>query len=387
MSTNFEERMSELRAWYRGALEERLRALDDALETLFGGEGDADVVWGRIRAEARAAQDSGASYGFPGVSEAGRYLVEAPAECLRPAAVGLADVLRDVIHGVEAAPDRRCHGWVEHLLGPLPHAPGIELTPGPADPAVVWAALLDVLDLEPDALAARLAERLGVDVADPADAPGPARFLVPPGLARSLGVVPLTEDGVRVWAASPHPTDLRALLALRTTTGRTPVLDVTTPEHLRTTLAGGGDDRPVTRPTSGSSPAREGPPLVLVVEDDPDQRLLARAVLERRGYRVREAEDGVEGLEEIHRAPVDLVIVDLGMPRMDGVTLLRRLRSDPDHASLPIIVLTGTGTPGREVELIEMGADDYIEKPLEPRLFLARVRATLRRAGVHAPSP
>ncbi|MGD2068976.1 MAG: response regulator [Gemmatimonadota bacterium] len=387
MGTHFEQRMSELRGWYRGALEERLGALDDALGTLLGGGDDAGAASDAIRAQARAVRDSGASYGFPGVSEAGRYVAETPAECLKPAAVGLADVLRDVVHGVEATPDRRSHGWAEQLMGPLPRPLGVELTPGPADPAVVWAALVDVLHLEADALAARLAERLGVDVADPADGPGPARFLVPPELARSLGVVPLAEDGVRVWAASPHPTDLRALVALRATTGRTPVLDVTTPEHVRTMLGGGENAPSAGRPELASTPEPGDPPIVLVVEDDPDQRLLARAVLERRGYRVLEAEDGVEGLEELARAAIDLVIVDLGMPRMDGATFLRRLRSDADHGSVPVIVLTGTGTQGTEVEVIEMGADDYLRKPLEPRLFLARVRATLRRAGARPRSP
>jgi DNA-binding response OmpR family regulator len=120
---------------------------------------------------------------------------------------------------------------------------------------------------------------------------------------------------------------------------------------------------------------------VLVVDDDVTARTLSKALLEMEGCRVVEAEDGVEALDVVERSDAlpDLVILDLTMPRMDGEETLRRLRALIPAADLPVIVLTGSRDTETEVRLVEAGADDYVRKPVEPRLFLSRVRAALRR--------
>jgi DNA-binding response OmpR family regulator len=119
------------------------------------------------------------------------------------------------------------------------------------------------------------------------------------------------------------------------------------------------------------------------VDDEPAARLLIRAMLTKGGYRVVEAGDGVEALSVVDRGEsVGLVVADLNMPRMDGLELMWELRDRPDWEHLPVIVVTGEVDEILETQLMEEGADDYIRKPLDPRLFLARVEATIRRSAV-----
>lgn len=121
---------------------------------------------------------------------------------------------------------------------------------------------------------------------------------------------------------------------------------------------------------------------ILVVDDDPIQRLLVTTVLENSGFRVTQAENGEAALihlgsgEECH-----LLVTDLDMPVMDGDMLIRKLRADPRTVALPIIVVTGSEQGDRESQLIEIGADDYIRKPVDPPRLVARVRGALRRAS------
>lgn len=122
------------------------------------------------------------------------------------------------------------------------------------------------------------------------------------------------------------------------------------------------------------------PPSVLVVDDDEATRLLVRTLLEKRGYGVGEACDGLDALEVLRAGgPFDLVLVDLDMPRMDGLELIWELRGTPEWRHLPAVVVTGEQDAQLEISMMEEGADDYVRKPLDPRLLLARVRATLRR--------
>ena len=120
---------------------------------------------------------------------------------------------------------------------------------------------------------------------------------------------------------------------------------------------------------------------VLVVDDDKSTRMIARVLLESIGYRVTEAEDGLVALGELKGHAYDLVILDLDMPRMDGRDLLARVRHGVSTIGLPVIVLTGSGGESAEVELMGLGADDYIRKPIDPPRFISRVQAVLRRAG------
>lgn len=138
-----------------------------------------------------------------------------------------------------------------------------------------------------------------------------------------------------------------------------------------------------TRPEGVGAEAPDGAPTVLVVDDEPTVRTLVRALLEMEGCRVLEAVDGVEALEFLEGADERpaLVILDLQMPRMDGEELLRNLRASPPAADVPVIVLTSATDTETEVRLVEAGADDFVRKPMDPRLFVTRVRAVLRRVG------
>ena len=115
---------------------------------------------------------------------------------------------------------------------------------------------------------------------------------------------------------------------------------------------------------------------VLVVEDDAEIAGVLRRSLAREGYDVRLAADGVTALEESGAFEPDAVVLDLGLPRLDGVEVCRRLRSASD---VPILVLTARDALESRVEGLDSGADDYLVKPFERQELLARLRALLRR--------
>jgi DNA-binding response OmpR family regulator len=122
---------------------------------------------------------------------------------------------------------------------------------------------------------------------------------------------------------------------------------------------------------------------VLVVDDDAVNRTLARALLEKEHYSVTEATDGSEALVHLARGvDLDLMVLDLDMPTLGGREVLKAVRGSVRTAGLPVVVLTGSSSPELEIELMEQGADDYIRKPLDPLRFIARVKATLRRASM-----
>lgn len=118
---------------------------------------------------------------------------------------------------------------------------------------------------------------------------------------------------------------------------------------------------------------------VLVIEDDDDLRGQVVDLLKAQGIVVDAAADGREGLYQASEYPVDLAIVDLGLPRLDGVEVVRGLRAA--GRSFPVLVLTARGRWQDKVAGLEAGADDYLVKPVHPEELLARVRALLRRAG------
>ena len=115
---------------------------------------------------------------------------------------------------------------------------------------------------------------------------------------------------------------------------------------------------------------------VLVVEDDADITDVLRRTLRQEGHEVRSAADGAEALEVAEDFVPDLVILDLGLPKLDGVEVCRRLRSDGD---VPILMLTARDALDSRVEGLDSGADDYLVKPFEREELLARLRALLRR--------
>jgi DNA-binding response OmpR family regulator len=124
--------------------------------------------------------------------------------------------------------------------------------------------------------------------------------------------------------------------------------------------------------------------LVVLVEDDEDIRRLVRDLLAREGFAVEAAESAAALDQVLARQRPDLVILDLMLPGEDGLSVCRRLRS---RGNVPILMLTAKSDPVDRVVGLEMGADDYVTKPFDPRELLARVRALLRRARGHAGEP
>lgn len=119
---------------------------------------------------------------------------------------------------------------------------------------------------------------------------------------------------------------------------------------------------------------------ILVVDDDEDIVRVIRVNLQLEGYEVEVAHDGQEALDKALDSPPDLVLLDIMMPRMDGLTALKRMRSHPSLASTSIVLLTARGLTEDRVNGLELGADDYITKPFDVVEMLARVKAVLRRA-------
>jgi two-component system KDP operon response regulator KdpE len=121
-------------------------------------------------------------------------------------------------------------------------------------------------------------------------------------------------------------------------------------------------------------------PIVVLIEDEPQIRRFLRATLGSQSYRLFEAGTGADGLVEAASRQPDVVIVDLGLPDMDGLEVIRRLR---EWSTVPIIVLSARGQEADKVVALDLGADDYVSKPFGADELLARVRVALRhKAGV-----
>jgi DNA-binding response OmpR family regulator len=121
---------------------------------------------------------------------------------------------------------------------------------------------------------------------------------------------------------------------------------------------------------------------LLMIEDDARLANMVSTYLGQSGYNVAHAGDGQAGLAQLQAQPIDLVILDLMLPGMDGLEVCRRIRAlAGDLAQTPVLMLTAKGDPMDRIIGLEMGADDYLPKPFEPRELLARIRAVLRRQG------
>ena len=116
-----------------------------------------------------------------------------------------------------------------------------------------------------------------------------------------------------------------------------------------------------------------GPALILIVEDNEANRLLAGAVLEREGYRVEMAGNAQEALDRLAIGSPDLILMDVQMPGMDGLTLTRRLKNDTRTAGIPVVALTALAMTGDRELTLEAGCSGYISKPINTRTFAAEV--------------
>jgi putative two-component system response regulator len=120
------------------------------------------------------------------------------------------------------------------------------------------------------------------------------------------------------------------------------------------------------------------PPTVLVVEDDPANRDLLRRLLASDGYEAIEATDGLSALEAVAGQTPDLVLLDIGLPGIDGLEVCRRLRADPVTLTLPVILLTGRSSVEDVIAGLDAGGDDFLTKPFDAGELLARIRSALR---------
>lgn len=134
------------------------------------------------------------------------------------------------------------------------------------------------------------------------------------------------------------------------------------------------------KPTKDTRTAK----LVLVVDDEPHMVRMIRMNLERDGFRVIEAKNGVQALDQIRTKLPDVVLLDVMMPELDGFATLKMLR---EFSSIPVIMLTAKGEENDRVYGLELGADDYLPKPFGPRELSARIKAVLRRAESVSVSP
>src|SRR5215468_2616554 len=130
------------------------------------------------------------------------------------------------------------------------------------------------------------------------------------------------------------------------------------------------------RSQEGSFPV---PQTIALVDDDRNILTSVSMALEAEGFAVKTFSDSTEALRELSTQPCDLVVLDIKMPRMDGMELLAKLRK---HSQLPVIFLTSKDDEVDEVLGLRMGADDYIKKPFSQRLLIERIRALLRRGDM-----
>src|SRR5213596_2692337 len=125
-------------------------------------------------------------------------------------------------------------------------------------------------------------------------------------------------------------------------------------------------------------------PVVVLIEDEPQIRRFLRATLTGQGYRLFEATTGADGLVEVGSRQPDVVIVDLGLPDVDGIDDIRRLR---EWSAVPIIVLSARGLERDKVAALDAGADDYLTKPFGVEELLARLRVALRHRAAAGTGP
>lgn len=126
-------------------------------------------------------------------------------------------------------------------------------------------------------------------------------------------------------------------------------------------------------------------PLILVIEDNLQNLYLVRFLLEKNGFEVAEARDGRTGLDFVATTVPDVILLDIQLPEMSGYAVAKELRKNAALRSVPIIAVTSFAMVGDRERCLEAGASDYIEKPIDPAEFVAKIRAHLAAEAAHAP--
>jgi sigma-B regulation protein RsbU (phosphoserine phosphatase) len=122
---------------------------------------------------------------------------------------------------------------------------------------------------------------------------------------------------------------------------------------------------------------------ILIADDDGGSRKLLRRLLEQDGHAVRAAADGAEALELFAEGGIDIVLLDIVMPELDGISVLERLKATPGGNHVPVIMITAVDETESVVRCIEAGADDYLPKPFNPVILRARINAGLTKRRLH----
>lgn len=382
-----------LKRWYREAMSRRLEELRALRAGLLSCDASACDA---ARSVGQSLRGSGATYGFPEVSALAAMVESAPDGVVHRRVEGLIEHLRHV------ATDATSGGrllWAEWLRLAAGGPDAAHASAGFSDIEHAWAEVAAEHGMAPAVLAERVAAMFHLHAGDPVRPSRAALRLVPHALIRSAEALPLHEDSESITVATSNPVSLEVEDQLQRLTGRKVSFVVTPPAELLHAIADsldagqGSETGAAPRASAGSGPSSSPNAAVesdhdggrgdrvLVVDDDPGAILMARGVLKKGGYEVDEAGDGVEALERLDSdRGIRLVVADLNMPNLDGLELIWKIRAKQDWARIPVIVVTGETDEVLETKLIEEGADDYIRKPLDPRLFLARVAATIRRA-------
>ena len=124
---------------------------------------------------------------------------------------------------------------------------------------------------------------------------------------------------------------------------------------------------------------------VLIIEDDPEIQELLAVAMARENWKLEQARSGEEGLAILQRRPADCIVLDVMLPGIDGLRLIRKIRESANGRGVPIIMATARGEESDIVAGLELGADDYVVKPYSPKVLVARIRAGLRRREEGAP--
>lgn len=274
---------------------------------------------------------------------------------------------------------------LQHWLVPIIRKaglPGADDLSIPSDAPIgeAWTVAAMATGVTQEVLAEMVALHFGLGRVQFAETDVAAIPLLPARVARRLGVLCVGVSDRTVRVATADPVSIESENEIARLTSRSVSFEIATPEQVEDTLRAA---YPETGDEAYQLPAllaEDEAPHILVVDDDANIRLLFRTVLQGKGFRVTEAEDGPEALDYLEaNEGVHLVTLDLKMGEMDGLEVLERIRSRVRTHQLPVVVATGTSDPDVEMQLFEAGADDFVVKPIDPPRFLLRIQAVLRR--------
>ena len=261
----------------------------------------------------------------------------------------------------------------------LGHLEGLQVA-ADTPTSAAWNRVAQAAGIDQDVLADHVAHHFRLRRANLDNRDAHAHRLLPGSMARRLHVLPLRYTDRTLEVATADPVSMEAEGEIAHVSSRTVHFEVAPPDAIEAALHAtySGEDAP-RHEVPRLPPEQRGGPHVLVVDDDAEARVLLRHVLEDRGFQVTEADNGSDALRVLESHAVHLVTLDLMMPDMDGIEVLRRIRSRVRTAGLPVIVATAKDDPAAEVELFQAGADDFVVKPIDPPRFMLRIQAVLRR--------